>query len=66
MQRNEQALVLTFFAYFMFHATRKPPSIVKRCVLAARGALARACARASRPPTAPRRATANRNPPDLK
>lgn len=28
---HTQALVLTFFAYFMYHATRKPPSIVKRC-----------------------------------
>lgn len=26
-----QALVLTFLTYALFHATRKPPSVVKRC-----------------------------------
>jgi hypothetical protein len=25
------ALVITFWCYCLFHATRKPPSVVKRC-----------------------------------
>lgn len=28
------ALVITFWCYCMFHATRKPPSVVKRCARA--------------------------------
>ena len=33
---RRQALVLTFISYALFHATRKPPSVVKRCAPAER------------------------------
>jgi len=50
---QQQAFVLTFITYVLFHATRKPPSIVKRC---ADGG-GQACGTTTRNPAAVQRIT---------